>query len=81
MKLSEFFETHGWCRGASARDVNNLPVVSTSPDAVAWCVAGAASKLGLSGHLQATEVNWISFNDQFDTTRAKLIEKLKEHEL
>jgi len=34
----------GWCQGAFAKDKNGKPVVAASPEAVAWCAAGAVMR-------------------------------------
>ena len=35
-----------WCKGAGARDAAGEPVPADSPDAVAWCLAGAVARVG-----------------------------------
>ena len=76
MRISEFFKTHDWCQNTGARDATGKPVNLYDPSAVAWCVGGAAWKLGIE--LGAFD-SWILYNDEPETTKEHLIAELERN--
>lgn len=47
-----------WCKGASARDSNGLPVAAMHPDAVQWDIEGALRK----AWIESGDVDYSSLN-------------------
>ena len=43
--LTQFFQDHGWCQGALARDKDGKTVQTHDEKACFWCIAGAAVAL------------------------------------
>jgi len=73
----------GWCKHVSARDAAGNEVASTAREAVAWCLMGAAQRVGCARTFRRKWYDtWrgslcISFNDQarsVDQVLAKLDE-------
>lgn len=75
-----------WTQGCMARDARGQLTSPGSPDAVCWCLEGAAMKVGrgLGGHwvavkpvlYQATGSNYVEWNDQEGRTHQEVLDLL-----
>ena len=87
-KLSSFFRTHKWCRNDYAIDRKGQTVLPTARTAYAFCIYGAALRLGAAGHITLEDLDrtWdindiMTWNDYTARDRADVIKELKRRGL
>lgn len=86
MKISELLDSpEKWIKGANARDIHNIPVLSDDSRAIKWCLIGAILKCYRE---KEVEICWkietkipacfscvVGFNDNPNTT-FEMVKKL-----
>lgn len=83
-RLVKFYENHGWCRGAFARDKHRHEAHPCSKKAANFCILGAAMKLGKNN--EESRLKFISkgitnvseWNDSF-RNKKQIVKELKKY--